>query len=310
MGKRRSERSGKVGKNVISMGNSGLFLISCSRDAIIESAGLELEHLDINLERKEKETLVTIRAKPRPASRAVPSVDSTELLGFILFKYDDKNLGVVQVANFKAKLREKHLTMGVTSKVGKSDQAGQHGEGLKLAALIFRRSPQNYSVRCTTSSRYLNFQLDHRRSLVCTVMKPDYKNLVKLKEREIARKRDGLPREAKANMWEDVMWEIGAVRPIDGGKKTARVPQQEFGNWLNMTLDIAAPTRVIQTPHGSLILDEKYAGRVCLSNLQLLNASACDLPYKYGYSLKEGRTNRDRESMSSARKEAHVIANI
>ena len=38
--------------------------------------------------------------------------------------------------------------MGGTSKAGNKNQAGAHGEGLKLALLVLMRGEQNHCVRC------------------------------------------------------------------------------------------------------------------------------------------------------------------
>jgi hypothetical protein len=275
-----------------------------SRDAIIESNDLSLDQLQINLERKMNEILVTIRRKSTATNSAM------RLLGYVQFKYDKDNLGVLHVANFNAKLQETHLTMGGTSKADKRNQAGQHGEGLKLAALIFRRWPQNYSVRCATSSCYLKFNLNKKRSLVCAVSEPNQQRLRKLVEHENIRKAQGKPREAKANMWEDVEWEIGTVRKLADGQKTSKIPLVEFEEWLGVTLDIAPPMKMIRTPHGSVILDDKYAGKAYLSNLLLPNASSSGLPYSFGYNFLQGKTNRDRGSLSNPQEEAKVITNI
>lgn len=199
--------------------------------------------------------------------------------------------------------------MGCTTKANKSNQAGQHGEGLKLAALIFRRRPQNYSVRCGTNSHYLNFKFNDKLSLVCRSSSPT-KTLDKLKAEDRARRERCLPREATANIWEDVVWEIGTVRKYNGGQKTSKIPLVEFEQWLSMTLDIAPPTKITRTPHGFLILDEKYAGKVYLRNLLLPNASSSGLPYSFGYNFLQGKTNRDRGSLSNPKEEAKVITNI
>jgi hypothetical protein len=60
------------------------------------------------------------------------------LCGFIRFRYDDNNEGVLEIVNFNAKLQRWHLGFGGTSKAKATEQAGQHGEGMKLAALIMR----------------------------------------------------------------------------------------------------------------------------------------------------------------------------
>jgi beta-glucosidase len=52
----------------------------------------------------------------------------------------------LEVANFKATLPYQSLGTGATSKASDSGQTGQHGEGMKLSALLFRHSDYNFRI--------------------------------------------------------------------------------------------------------------------------------------------------------------------
>jgi len=74
-----------------------------------------------------------------------PAKTPKQMVGFIKFTYYAKEFGAYEMANFKASLRRRHLGIGGTSKADDSAQMGQHGEGLKLSALVNRRHPHNYN---------------------------------------------------------------------------------------------------------------------------------------------------------------------
>jgi hypothetical protein len=77
------------------------------------------------------------------------------LLGFILFEYSADGYAKqgmkqgIKIVNFGANLHPNALGTGASSKRGKQTQAGQHGEGLKVAALVLRR--WGYNVRIESS---------------------------------------------------------------------------------------------------------------------------------------------------------------
>lgn len=73
---------------------------------------------------------------------------SEKLLGFIQFRYnkDGNCVGGLKLANFKATLPYRSLGTGATSKAADNRQTGQHGEGMKLSALIFRHNKYNFRI--------------------------------------------------------------------------------------------------------------------------------------------------------------------
>jgi hypothetical protein len=74
--------------------------------------------------------------------------DTEQLLGFFHFKWDKDGYCVkgIKMANFNATLPYHALATGATSKAAGSGHTGQHGESLKLSALVFRRNNFNYLI--------------------------------------------------------------------------------------------------------------------------------------------------------------------
>lgn len=91
-----------------------------------------------------------------------------KLLGFIKFRYDKEGycIGGLEMANFKTKLEYSHLGTGGTTKANDKRQTGQHGDGLKLCALVFRRN--NYNIHYESNGFKWRF-LYKKGSLACSL---------------------------------------------------------------------------------------------------------------------------------------------
>lgn len=118
------------------------------RDGIIKSFNLagnefKVERVEQTLGRN---TEIVYRVPAANKSDAKNPKDP-KWLGYIRFKGRDGE-GFIDIANCSATLQPKHLDMGGTSKTGDKEQAGAHGEGLKIALLVLMRRPQNHFVRC------------------------------------------------------------------------------------------------------------------------------------------------------------------
>ena len=83
--------------------------------------------------------------------------DVSTLLGFI--KFNDKE-GSLALVNFNAPLKRSCLKLGSSTKRDDTITAGCHGEGLKLAIIVFLR--RRRKVRITASSHYWHFSLKRR----------------------------------------------------------------------------------------------------------------------------------------------------
>lgn len=286
------------------------------RDAIFRSFGVDSKNTDLEAKEDKRKRRFVITARRQRSSPALSSGSGTEseLLGFIRYTYDKEELGTLEIANFKARLQLRHLRMGGSTKQKDETQAGQHGEGMKLAAMVLRRSPQRYSVRCLSSGCYWNFQLDNRKSLFCKLTRPKDETLRQKKAKYRQRERDRLPRLLEANIWEDVCVEVGYVRASKGDtgeeRKTQKIPLLEFQRWLEVTIDINPPTEIVRTESGDLILDEKHKNKAYLRGLLLPQSSITGKTCHYGYNFLRGQTDRDRSNIVNAWEEASRITNI
>ncbi|ORX89685.1 hypothetical protein BCR34DRAFT_502268, partial [Clohesyomyces aquaticus] len=98
-----------------------------------------------------------------------------------------------------------HLSTGGTTKARNRRQAGQHGEGLKRAALVFRRHPNNYNFKIESSEFRGYFHLN-----MCS--KLQYR-LTRVNENTVRKERRATlvqSRTTVVHIWEDVLVVIGA----------------------------------------------------------------------------------------------------
>ncbi|KAK3309069.1 uncharacterized protein B0T15DRAFT_483533 [Chaetomium strumarium] len=74
--------------------------------------------------------------------------------------------GTIDITNRSATLQPWHLDLGGTSKADDDQQAGPHGEGLKLALLVLMRGMQNHGFRCRSGGFNWKFNFTTRGRLV------------------------------------------------------------------------------------------------------------------------------------------------
>lgn len=226
-----------------------------------------------------------------------------ELLGYIRF---DRKAGSLELTNFKAKLELRNLSLGGTSKSGKANLAGIHGEGFKLAALVMRR--QNLSVRLSASSFYWNFTFRGKSldRFYCNLTQPRAEALEKMKAAASVDRNQGRPRSLKANIWEDVTVMIGR------GRGSFKIAEEDFRSWTTCAFDLCGPEdgTTIHTDKGDLILDKSFAGEVYLKGLHVADLSPSGVPYTYSYNFLKGSINRDRERLTHPNEEAKMLAGI
>ena len=259
---------------------------------------------------EEDKSEIIIRAIRSPGQ----TINSELTFGFIRFRWDCSELGVLELVNFQSSLQLRDLGMGGTTKAKDLGQAGQHGEGLKLAALVMLRYPQNHSVSIASSKCEWNFKLNTKRKLVCKVkgIDPREINAQRSNIRDLVAQ--GKPREMEGRAWGDVSVKVG----IKCNHRTSRndrassgkIALKDFKKWLSATIDINIPTSIIRTPYGDLILDPQHKNKTYLQGLLLPHSSSSGKTYEYGYNFAEGRTDRDRESLTSAKAEAGYVAQI
>jgi hypothetical protein len=91
-----------------------------------------------------------------------------DALGFI--KYE-KDLGRVVMTNPCAGLKPRLLWLGQTTKQGKDQLVGCHGEGLKLAAMVM--SWEKYRVSIETNNAHWTFYLGNTSWFCCIISLPE-----------------------------------------------------------------------------------------------------------------------------------------
>ncbi|KAF2689716.1 hypothetical protein K458DRAFT_427827 [Lentithecium fluviatile CBS 122367] len=193
-----------------------------------------------------------------------------------------------------------------TTKADDDKQSGKHGEGFKVAALIFRRHPNKHTFRVKSSGVSCNIIFNPGRDLACTITQ-----LSKAKF-DVAKEHPG--DDMVANPMKDVSIYIGEPcqsRNSKGdGTRTNRIHIGDYGQWLNVMLDINLPTARVQTRSGTLILDPAYKNKFDLQGLLLPSGSMSGKQHRYNYDFSIGSTTRDRDSLSRPGQEARQIGEI
>ena len=143
----------------------------CRRDALIKS--FHIPEDQFHVERKESNTGRNIDICYTVAKSASGS-QQKEIVGYIRFngRKDTKGegyTGTVEITNRRATLQPRHLEMGGTTKKNRPEQAGAHGEGLKLALLVMMRGEQNHKVRCHSGGFSWGFDFTNLGKLVARV---------------------------------------------------------------------------------------------------------------------------------------------
>jgi hypothetical protein len=188
--------------------------------------------------------------------------DAKQLLGYIRFSFDKKNLRVCEFTNFQSSLQRRHLGIGGTVKADDSHQIGQHGEGLKLSARVNCRHPHNCGFVVVSSGCRWTFGWNIDKKLNCRIQRIAKAKLREQQELAVRADERKASREANYRAWEDVTVIIGEphrCRSYTGEMHiSSKIPLSDFESWTKMTIDINRPKEVVQTEHGDLILDPTF----------------------------------------------------
>lgn len=225
-----------------------------------------------------------------------------QLLGFIRF---NKRNGTLELTNFDAKITADNLKIGDTSKRNKTDQAGTHGEGFKVASLVMCRN--GHRVHYASSDFNLNFGFRgaNKANFCCGLRKAADTVIQKQKATYAAELVAGRREVLKAFISRDVSVLIAKSRT-----NGVEIDLEDFREWLKVTIDVNPPSEIVHTACGDLIIDPSFAGNMYLKGLLLPDESATGKVCQYGYNLFEGTTNRDRERLIGSRQEARQIYSI
>jgi hypothetical protein len=270
----------------------GYILRQSRKDAILQR--FQLDRLDFRPFFEDKKDCFSIIV---PAA----SVENgqRQVLGFI--KYE-KKFGRVTLANACMQLPVESLVMGLTSKNKQDHLAGSHGEGLKVAALVMHR--EGYKVTVAANHCNWNFGLHGPYQSLRCIITPSRK-MSAVAHREPANDLAGL----RSQIDRDVMVVIGAGH----ANPSQPVSSQTFFGWLQVTPDIRGltyPHSIIDTPHGDLLLDPQFQGKIFLHGLLLPMSTSGGKVFKFGYNFALGKFSRDRQRLAATREVADLVRRI
>jgi len=235
-------------------------------------------------------------------------------------------MGTIEITNRRATLQPFHLNLGGSSKVEDKTQAGEHGDGLKVALITMTRCPQNYRIRCQSGGFSWNFNFTKKGNMVARLTRMTSRKIKEVRRHAAEQVSNSLLPLA-ADPKRDVQFVIGerSRRRDEKGKRRdcAQVSREDFDKWTMAALflhDIPAGNLVVSKKDeiqiGHLVLDPRFRGNIYLKGLLLQestpdqSASMSGKELKFGYNFVSGQTNRDRQVMSSAREESRAMLHI
>jgi hypothetical protein len=214
---------------------------------------------------------------------------------------------MVEFTNFGAIMSSNCLEMGYSTKTEDPRLAGRHGEGLKIAALVMRRT--GYHVRISSNSCFWNFGFRGKTKdeFYYQLTRASDSRVASLRTAFNAARENGTPRKMSPNIWEDVSVTVGQIR-----KHGQPVSVETFSDWMKVTIDLHRPSELIYTPYGKLILDPAYAGKLYVKGLRVTIADSRETHYQYGYDFltPDMVPNRDRRLEVHPEREAKAVTAI
>ncbi|KAK8138862.1 glycoside hydrolase family 3 protein [Apiospora sp. TS-2023a] len=277
-------------------------LVQNWRDGIIKS--FRLEEKNFKVIREEKSQYEILYKVP-----AWPQTDPAKYLGYIRFSGTGMG-GRVEIVNCNATIQPSHFDMGGTTKLEDKGQAGEHGDGLKVALLVMMRKPQNHAICFNSGGFRWEPNFDKHDKLVIHLNRLQAYD-VNLEERSSTPEfLTGLI-PVLATPQEDVKFVIGL-----GDSVTIH----EFKHWTKAALFLqeVEDDGIVSTTEGDLLTSAQLRGKIYLKGLLLQapksdaatnreSASITGLPLNFGYNFASGNTNRDRQSLVGAYDEAVAI---
>jgi hypothetical protein len=265
------------------------------------------------------------------------SHEPSELLGWLFFQYDNSEKGSLYMANCGAQIDFADLGIGHSTKRGDEEQelhlSGRHGDGLKAAALTFRRNDYSYRFVTRGKNHVFNFgrngMLHAHVTRVSEKLMQEEEDIVKKQGRKtiFANPCDGLvtgqiteiPR-ARSN---------GDVIKIIGEKKRGTTKQIDLGDYLRWRdgvidfarMDLIKSGHIFRTIKGELITEKKYR-KIYLRGLELpqytkdptkdptQDPTKDPMNFHFGYNLFSGETSPDRERITNRNEMSRTITQI
>lgn len=200
--------------------------------------------------------------------------------------------------------------MGGTTKQEDRGQAGEHGDGLKVALLVLMRASHNHSVCFNTGGFRWEPNLDKHNKLII--------NLSRLQDYDIAMDE----RSSKPDLQDGLIPVLATpqddVKFIIGLENSVKV--KYFKDWTKAALFLheLKDDDIVSVAKGDLITCKPLRKNIYLKGL-LLKASKSNAatglestsitgkPLKFGYNFAHGNMNRDRLPLAGANDEAKTI---
>lgn len=288
------------------------------RDAIIETNKITSE--DLCVHRKQATTPHRIEIVYEAFQRGADTSEVEQCLGFIRFEGSD-GAGSIDMVNMNSTLQPWHLELGGTTKKGGEDQAGAHGEGLKLAALVLMRRAQGNRFRCLSGGFNWNFNFTKHGSLFVSLY---HVNMARERREQARRQSNYKIAVPEVVPDRDVHFIIGEEKKgrDEKGAEVRQRPVQRtaFETWTKVALFLCQgddeDANVVHTHWGDLLTAENLRGNIYLKGLLLCegtksqSASLTGRPLWFGYNFKYGQTNRERESVSTVYQESRAMCDI
>lgn len=165
--------------------------------------------------------------------------------------------GWLHIDNEGADLTVNALLIGQTSKAGKRELRGEHGEGLDLAFLAAVRD--NYDVEVLTQSERWVPKLEQRKEF-------NWERCLVVSTRKLAKPRTGV-------------------------RVSVRMDRNTWLKHENRFLFLTPPKEAMETDAGTLILDEDRRGQIFVKGIYVMNS---DKTYQFGFDLRDVKLDRDR----------------
>ncbi|TKA66578.1 hypothetical protein B0A49_06045 [Cryomyces minteri] len=263
------------------------------RDECIKSMGCDLSDFKLEcidysiLHGKDRRNEIVWKVLPAPGVAKSP--------GFIRIVGDKNGLGWIQFVNRNARLQLRHLRMGCSTKTRGGTQAGHHGEGFKLAAVVLRRHDHRHSFQIFSSGRVWKMQWNKGNGTMdCVISAPETLS-------DATRLKKITP---EPDIFKDVCMEIGKL----GGQNYKKISVQRMKQTLiYKSMDFSLSKEVIHTSLGDLVCDDVPTGHVYIKGLRLRD-SPDDLHFIYN--LTKANTDRDRRMLSDSDGGARYFMNL
>jgi len=188
----------------------------------------------------------------------------------LYWNYDEENMELI-VGNKNCRLDTKSLLLGASSKIGKDEMIGQHGEGYKVATVVLLRLGKSVTVYNRKANEQWVARVIKSRRYGADVVVFDISKLD----------------------WLNRLPDCDLVFRIAG------ITSEEYSEIVksNLLLQAIPDNAVIHTQYGDILLGEEHSGRMYAGGLLVTRSKYA----KYGYNFNPSlvKLDRDRTFMDS-----------